>query len=200
MSKFTDSDFGFSFWYPTVWSVVSAQDQVQLPGPYPGGHLLKGIVLKGNQPTPYAQDITVQEIYSPTLSLTDVAAPADPVGVSFKYFFDTDAQRWMVAYPFDEYGPNGVPLATSTADISVKTIGDLYMFQGAARFGADTIVPLSAQLFIVVSADNTNVYDQRLLAKTIVPIYSSGGSLPPLSEQQAMIEAEKNAYLSTGAR
>jgi hypothetical protein len=90
--------------------------------------------------------------------------------------------------------PNGFPPATTTADTSQQTMGGLYMFDGAARFGADTIIPLSATDFVIVSSDNMNIFDQRFLAKTIVATNPLASTPMGAADQDKIIQSEMTAY------
>jgi hypothetical protein len=61
---YTDSSFGFSFWYPNGWQVT--QITVQNPNKYPGGTILKQLNVTNGQ-----RVITIEEFTSPTFSITD---------------------------------------------------------------------------------------------------------------------------------
>jgi hypothetical protein len=86
MSKYTDKDFGFSFWYPSNWSVtaVSVGNSVQ----YSGGKIMKRLqVTGGNQ----ENNIEVDEIIFPSDSVT-----VPDAGCMATYYSDSNApQGWM---------------------------------------------------------------------------------------------------------
>ena len=102
MSKYTDSGFGFSFWYPTSWKLT--QRPVTDPtgyGWFQGGTIVKEFDLAN----PETSDddpagVIIQEFSSPTNSITELGQTksAKPVGADQSYFFDGRTHTWMYEY------------------------------------------------------------------------------------------------------
>ena len=193
MQEYTDSGFGFSFWYPENWTVASAL--VQNPNKYPGGVIMKQINI-----TSGSRLITVEEFSSPTFSITDsTGVGACPVCSTTKYYFDTDNHTWMVVYPNGASSGNPAAAVPAPADVSENTMGGLHMLAGSQRFGANVIIPLSAQNFAVVTVDGaiaTGDSDAQALAKTIVASNPAVATPVSTSQQVQIIQEEENAYSS----
>jgi len=190
MSKYTDTDFGFSFWYPTNWTIdVNKNGAANLED----CTLKKSFSVHGNL---YANGITVSEYYCPDRSITLRGNNgANPVGMDFKYYFDTATHTWMESDLSDP--PNGSPRSTSPANVSINTMGELHIFPGQERFGTNVIIPLSAKNFLYVATNNDPGYISELLfAKTIVATDPSVGTPVSAAEQVAAIQAEKDSYTS----
>lgn len=192
MSQYTDADFGFSFWYPSNWTVT--QGSVQYTNYFLGGTISKQLNVIG--PT---QKIAISEYSSPNMSIADEsgggpnracpAASCDTV----RYFFDPSVHAWIYDYP-NEVGQQHQTGIDTLADVSNNTMGGLHIFAGSARFGADSIVPLSADNFLVVTEVDAGGTDQAALVKTIVTTDPSVATPVSAAEQVAAIQAEKAAY------
>jgi hypothetical protein len=186
MQEYTDADFGFSFWYPNGWQVTTVTN------PPFGAQIQNGTIVRklsvGNASDTWA--IVIEEVNSPTMTITDTggAGPFGPV----TYFFNTPQSTWMKVTGEESAG---VPVATTTADVSVDTMGGLPMFSGTSRFDT-TIVPLNTQNFLVVSDGGT--VNATALAKTITPTNPSviPSAVAPVSEaeQTQIIQAEESAF------
>jgi hypothetical protein len=188
MSAYTDEEFGFSFWYPTAWKVDSLTTS---------GSNTEDCVFKKSfsvHGSDLSNGVTVIEYYCPNRSITLRGLNGtNPVGMDFKYYFDTNTHTWMVSYLSDP--PNGSPRTTSAANVSNNTMGGLHIFSGAARFGADVVVPLSAKNFLIISTNDGGGYvDERLFAKTIVATDPSVATPVSKAEQIDIIEAERDGY------
>jgi PKD repeat protein len=197
MTKYTDSDFGFSFWYPSGWVLIqSAVKSNTSDGWYQGGGVVKTLIVsKPGVSSPVG--VSIDEFVSSDGSITELGHTdsASPVGEDMKYFFDTSAGQWM----FEDISgaSSGLePAGTiKPADITHNTVGGLHVFSGAARFGADTIVPLSASHFLVISTNAAGGdIDQRQLANTIVATNSAVAIPVSTAQQTATIQAEQQAY------
>ena len=197
MQKYTDSNFGFSFWYPNTWQIEDSK--INNPNIYSGGTVIKKLNIYNGQPAvaeaPNPPVVTIEEFTSPILSITDsTGVGACPVCVPMHYYFDPSIHTWMIEYP------NGTPMgpkSPSPADISLNTMGGLHMFPGSDRFFGNVIVPLSARNFVVVSVDGaiaTGSADAQALAKTIVALDLSVATPVSSSAQQTVIENEARAY------
>ncbi len=180
MKKYTDTNFGFSFWYPDTWTVTT-------PNNPPFGAQLKSVtVVKSLGLQPAGQDypsIIVQEAHSTTRTITDTGG-AGPIG-PVTFYFDTTSHLWMTTPPEGDG-------ATKPADISVNTMGGLHMFGGTSRFDT-TIVPLSADNFVVVG--DGGAANATALTKTIVAADPSVAVPLSAAEQIKTIEAEKAGIL-----
>ncbi len=188
MSQYTDSDFGFSFWYPNSWSVkdMTGKSLSPLGDAYNGPAGSKVLRISNGTIA-----IDIHEYSSANDSIIDYPNPAagnDPV----EYYFDATSHTWMQR-------DLGSATQDSAADVSVNTMGGLHMLTGAMRFQYDTIVPLSAQHFLIVaylgdapySSDDIN---QIPFVKTIVATDLSVAMPWSTALQTQTIQAEAKAY------
>ena len=180
MSRFTDTEFGFSFWYPAAWKVVD--QPVADPtrnGWFPDAKIVKELAIRN----PAAWDnedqlpgVMIQELLAPR-GLTELgrSKSASPVGVDQKIFFDSGTRRWMFETLTES--PDGTPPATSPTEITRRTIGGLPIFWGATRGGAEVIVPLDGFHFLAISSlvDPGNYDSHTYLAATVVAHRSGRG-------------------------
>lgn len=209
MEKYTDSDFGFSFWYPSGWTVTNLSETG--PGMFAGstdraGNLLKGrLVVRGDD-----VEIDIDKIHSDEKKYNVNPGPCGYCG-PLTYYFDTSLHSWMKVYPD---GPNGAPDATpetvaaakvpKTADISNNTMGGLHIFSTEQKESA-AIVPISARDFLFVegvtygarcagacAADVKGA--AQYITRTITATDPSVATPVSPTEQTATIQAEKNAY------
>jgi hypothetical protein len=199
MSEYTDTDLGFSFWYPDGWTVQ--QKAVSDPNEFPGGTVLKNLEVFGGSGN-NTDEITIDEYNSPTMTITDPNPGITPMGEpspAVRYYFDPSASAWMMQYP------DGIPSskdgsvnpssigATSLADVSVNTMGGLHIFQGSAPQGDDVIIPLSAEHFLIVSSGNGDE-QQDTFVQTILATDPSVATPVSTAQQESTIEAEKSEY------
>ena len=195
MQRYTDSNFGFSFWYPSNWAVSEKQDTDPGYEYYKDGSFLKTIsVANPNLPR---VGVTIKEFSSPTLSITELGQTktANPVGVDQKYYFDKGLHTWMYENLTDASSGNRPALTITAADVSNNTMGGLHIFPGALRFGANSIVPLSASHFLIISTnDSAGNIRQNNLVDTIVATDSSVATPWSAALQTQTIQAEKTAY------
>lgn len=207
MTKYTDTDFGFSFWYPSGWTVsagggIGAQSAQTL---YKDGIVKDRILIEGD-----GMRLYIDKVYSETRTF-NVNAGACGYCAPVKYYFDVTTHTWMRQLP---QGAGGMPDATQEqfeatklpkpADVSVNTMGGLHMLSTMQKESA-TIIPLSARNFLFIE-DVT--YSQNCgracgpsekrgvehFAKTIVASDPSVATPVSAAEQQTTIQAEKNAY------
>ena len=180
MSQYTDKDFGFSFWYPSGWTVSN-------------------VLSIYSDPT---NDLWVSKDGSNRrIDITVVDAPfiVDEAHNGYenkiKYFFDASTHTWMTSM-INYYDPSSN--STTTADVSHNTMGGLHMLKGLDEPFADTIVPLTAHHFLLIAAtrgwqDRASPY-QNFLANTIVATDPSVATPVSQAQQTATIQDEKNAY------
>ena len=175
MSQYTDTAFGFSFWYPSSWhvnvSTSSNNSNIQ------GGSVIKNLTIGDVSP-----EILIQEVASPSFTITDTGG-AGPIG-PVTYSFVQATHTWMIVN--SQSGTTSLP-----ADISINTMGGLHMFAGTSRFDS-IIIPLSAENFVVIK-DNGG-FNAALLAKTVVALDTSAATPVSISEQNHDIQSESNAY------
>lgn len=209
MTKYTDSDFGFSFWYPSSWKVDDMSESGQ--GAFrdttdKAGNLSKGrIFIRGD-----GVEIDIDKVYSED-RIFDVNPGACGYCGPLRYFYDVNQHAWMKVYP---QGPNGAPDASPdfisqaknpvAADISNNTMGGLHIFSTEQKENA-AIVPLSARHFLQVTgvtytaecASGCAKYvkgDQAYLTRTIVATDPSVATPVSAEEQIEVIQAAKKAY------
>jgi len=178
MSQYTDSIYGFSFWYPSALRVTATatDNDVNFPG---------GIAVETLQVGPVG-GTSVVVVNSPTGSITDEPANhASPINQT-EYFYDSASGQWMVAFP---QGTNGEgSSATTTANVSKTTISGLIMLPSGRRFDT-TIIPLSTMRFLVVSDGGGSAFTSQL-ARTVA---QTGASIDP-SIQATALQEEEAAY------
>ena len=193
MSKYTDSGFGFSFWYPTSWKLT--QRPVTDPtgyGWFQGGTIVKEFDLanpKTSDDDPAG--VLIQEFSSPTNSITELGQTksATPVGADQSYFFDGRTHTWM--YKILSSAADDDPPRTLPADISSNTMGGLHIFDGAQRHGANCIVVLSPTKFLVLTTkDPGGDALHRYLAKTVVAVGANAAKRTDVQEQTSVVHKE----------
>jgi|GEM_PF-5010106 hypothetical protein len=176
MSKYTDSDFGFSFWYPSGWTVSD------VPIPKDGNdwpQSLYGPVrkIKLLQVSNGIKTIDVAEATSST------GIYAGGCGTCWEtIYFDSSSGQWM---DHDQNRTDGGRQdKLYPADLSKKTMGGLPIFWGE-------VVALSSTKFVGVVGLYTNY---GLLTNTIVATDASAATPVNAAQQMAIIQAEQQAY------
>lgn len=177
MSEYTDSSFGFSFWYPNSWD-VSTVARSQYTGE---GEINKTIAITNPQ-----GEIVLDEVNDPNGAIT-VGNPTK-TGENEDYYFSVTSGVWV--YETDQTSGGGY-LQSRSADVSDNTMGGLHMFTGGGTFGENIAVPLSVANFVVAEATGENT--EPLMATIIAtsPVVATPVST---AQQTAVIEAEANAY------
>jgi hypothetical protein len=177
MSQYTDTAYGFSFWYPNTLSVTATttQDETDFPG---------GVAVETLQVGPMG-GASVIVVNSPTGTITDEPANhASPIAQT-KYFYDSTLQQWMTAFP--QGNEDGGSSATTTANVSNTTIAGLLMLPSGRRFDT-TIIPLSTTRFLVISDGGGSSFTSQL-AQTVAPLNTSVSA----SAQAIALQAEAAA-------
>ena len=188
MTKYTDSDFGFSFWYPSNWVVsIGAPDEYESKF-YTGGSISRQIFAR--DPANGRTGVAIDEFTSVDRSITDSnpCGPLDGCPNAARYFFDVGTHTWMVEAQYA-----GSPSVTAAETVSNNTMGGLHIFSGTARFGDDAIVPLSARNFLIFSPGETGGR-YRELVNTVVATDPSVATPVSAAEQIQAIQAERDAY------
>jgi hypothetical protein len=194
MSKYVDSDFGFSFWYPSSSTV----NEIPLRGfSKSDQQIIKrlSVVVSG-------QEIWIDEVDSPSRTFNVEAGACGYCG-PVRYFFDTELHSWMKVYPS---GLNGAPDATpdqmtaskmpKLADISNNTMGGLHIFSTEQKENA-SIVPLSAKHFLEIiepSGKNPGSNIQIPLVKTVVATDPTVAVPVSMEKQIQFIRDEASTY------
>jgi hypothetical protein len=178
MRQYVDAKYHFSFWYPRALQITATTSRDRRS--FPGGINVK--TLQVGEPG----SISVSVVVSLGQTITDEPnGHAAPIAQT-RYFYDTAAGRWMVAFPEGDGPLGGGP--PKPADVSTKTIGGLPMLPSGARFDA-TIIPLSTTLFLVVKDGGGSAYTPQL-AETVAP---AGARIDPAA-LSAALKAEADAY------
>jgi len=136
MSKYTDSIYGFSFWYPRTQKVTSVamQDDTIFPGGTAEENLQIGLM----------GGTSIYVVNSPSSTITDEPnGHASPIAQT-KYSYVNLSKQWMVSSP---EGTDTGEQATSPkpANISQTTMSGLFMLPSGRRFDT-TIIPLNSLL------------------------------------------------------
>lgn len=203
MTKYTDADFGFSFWYPSGWTVTNSGVSEHQIYYYPGGTVTKQLTVRSNINPSNA--IAIEEFYSPTKEITVQGINPSHAGASNQppeqhYYFDASTHTWMVSTPAtlqhdDRYGtPYTLPANTQAADVSHNTMGGLHMLPVDCL---TKVIPISAHNFVIFSYNCSSAADDRgdYLAKTILATNPSVATPVSAAEQIATIQAEQRAYV-----
>lgn len=180
MTQYTDTDFGFSFWYPSSYNVRSI--------PETGEIIVSG---SGNK-------IYIQKVTSSDLSYK-IKATACGTCDKKTYYFDTVKHLWMFSRTdvlAGDYSPawGGVP-----ANISNNTMGGLHILKGQDK-SLNVIIPLSARNFLSISDAagwiGDPYEDAKLLGltKTIVATDPSVATPVSIAEQNKIIQAEATVF------
>ena len=178
MSEYTDAKYGFSFWYPTALTVTASAEQDSTS--FPGGAAVQTLSVGEDG------DTKLIVVDSSNNSITDEqSGHASPINQT-KYFYDGVSGKWMVTYP--EGANTGGSGATTTADVSMTTIGGLPMLASGLRFDT-TIIPLTPSRFVVVTDGGGSVFTHQLAATV-----AGAGSSIDASAQTTAVQAEAAAY------
>jgi hypothetical protein len=211
MSKYTDSKFGFLFWYPSTWTVV-VQSPIQRDS-FRGGTFVEQLSVNNPHPPSNSRygaiGTQISVFRSSDQSITELGATnsASPVGADMKYFLDSKTHAWMLTILRDDTGsfqlPTTMPANTRIKlfppGAQTKTMGGLPIFPGAARFGADSIVPLSPSDFIVVTTEDPDgSTNQNYLADTILGAGPRAETATRDHAQEETIRREALLYAATG--
>ena len=178
MSEYTDPTYGFTFWYPNTLQITASTTQDDKD--FPGGVAVETLLVGSQGGT------AIIVVDSPTATITDESANhASPIAQT-KYFYDSAAAQWMVAYPQGTTGPGSG--ATTTADISKTTLSGLLLLPSGRRFDT-SIIPLGTTRFLVISDGGGSSFTLQL-AQTVA---QTGAAVDP-SKQAAALQAEAAAY------
>lgn len=191
MEKYTDTDFGFSFWYPDTWKVSTVN--VSNKNLYQGGEIKDALTISNGTST-----VTIEKVSSASSTLLDrTGVGACPVCSPMRYYFDAAKHAWMLEYPEGTSTSTNQKPVTQVADTTENTMGGLHMFPGSRRFHGNVIIPLSAHDFLVVTVDGgmaTGFMNSQGLARTIVAADPAVGVPVSEEEQKKVIQEEKEAY------
>lgn len=193
ISIYTDSDFGFSFWYPSSWTIEQIAHSTDI---YSGGTIVKTLKIKST--TSGMLGVTIDEFLSADKSITDNSncGPAEGCPSSIRYYFDSATHIWMLQKMYN-YPGYSQPDKLAPADVSANTMGGLHKLYGNARHGDNIIIPLSAKNFLVVWTGETGAWRKRdFLVDTIVATDPSVATPISAAEQIKTIQAEKDAYIT----
>jgi predicted ribosomally synthesized peptide with SipW-like signal peptide len=181
MSQYTDSSFGFSFWYPTGWTVAT---QLSSASQFSGGTTQKVIIVQ-NARNP-GNGITISEVNAPS-----VISVSDNQQRTTTYYFDATSHVWMRTISSDE---NTIVPYNMPADVSNNTMGGLHILSTFSVF-VPTIIPLSAHNFLVIG-DTAGGPTGRTepFAKTITATDPAVATPVSAAQQTATIQAEAAAY------
>jgi len=191
MSRFTEPNFGFSFWYPAAWKMIDEP----VADPTDGGWFQNARIVRELQirnPAAYQGDqppgVALLELTAPS-GLTELghSRSASGLGEDARYFFDSKTQRWMYAQLSKA---SNRPPGIYPAEIGQRTMGGLPILGGELRGGAEAIVPLDASHFLAIRTLNYNYDSHNYLAATIVAIGPNAGKLASQPQQEDTIRRE----------
>jgi hypothetical protein len=166
MSKYVDTGFGFSFWYPTAWTVT----QEPVADPTDGGWFRGGTIVRRLRINEFGEDgplssVDVEELSAPRgFLIVQGAHSTNPAGADQRFFFDQRTHIWMDALLSKP--PEGGHRSTRPAALWGKTMGGLPILAGAGR-GDDVIVPMDSTHLLVLTTMDSDEYE-RYVAETIV--------------------------------
>jgi hypothetical protein len=181
MSKYTDVNFGFSFWYPSSWTVSDnssslAGDDQPLAGFGIANQVTKLLLVSNG-----VKNISIAEI-------TSASGVRDACGkCSDDVYFDSNKGEWMDNTPGWTISQGLTNANLHPADLSQATMGGLHIFW-------DSIVPLSADNFVVVASYGGINSSIEPLTKTILATNPNVATPVSTAQQTTTIQAEANAY------
>jgi hypothetical protein len=204
MNKYTDSNFGFSFWYPSAWTVQDVP--VTNPAAYGDGIIIKDVRVQ----TPTSTDIDHSNIiidFAEFHSASDtITFPGEdcPTTTCYNFssplslYFDLSLHTWMIEYPKGEATSKGVDIPADSpmpADVSHNTMGGLHIIGGLVPYDYAVVVPLSAKNFLVASIhiNSESPYDDAII-KTIVATDPAVAVPVSQAEQSSTIQAVIDYY------
>lgn len=186
MSEYTDSSFGFSFWYPSAWTVSELPiTQSYLPN-LADATVVQRLQIAGGSGQDNAELDVVQ---FPTTSITVPTA-----GCTGTYFYSAANNEWMQTSSGGD-GCAGTTPYTQTPN----TMGGLPTLFTQAGIGAvQYIVPLnSTSLQTSVVVGSSGMYSILIpTADTITATNPSAATPESVVQQKAAIQAEQSAYAS----
>ena len=179
MSKYTDSSFGFSFWYPSSWTV----SQVAITNSqFSGGTITKSLRASSAS----GSGFQVDEVNFPSQSVTTPDA-----GCTGTYFFSATSTQWMETTSHCDGGQ------TTAYDTSNNTMGGLSVFSTQNGISSISyIIPLGAtSVAKALIVSNTGQYPNSPVP-AVSSIVSTDQSTVPISaaQQTQTIQAEAKAY------
>ena len=177
MSQYTDSSFGFSFWYPSGWTVTVSD------GCDP--NMLVGSL---NHSAVKTLDIGDATYYIDLCEITSTDGVYYEAGKIYdQYYYDATTGLWMYNRHWDPQ--TGLGNHISPADLSDKTMGGLPIFAGQ-------YVALSGNKFLnfEINSEPNNSIDLSYFLNTIVATDPSVATPVSATQQEATIEAEQQAY------
>ncbi|MDE1971228.1 MAG: DKNYY domain-containing protein [Patescibacteria group bacterium] len=195
MARYIDPSFGFSFWYPSTWTVQSTA----IKNSYAGGMVKKTLTISSpSNQNGWSGTATIDEYYSPGSEITIARDLCSPMSGSFvaahRYYFNFNAHTWMIETPAytgtseRDGSTYSVAASTKAADVSNNTMGGLHML-GAGCSGA--VIPLSAYNFVVFTFNSRDVGANYInIAKTITATDPSVATPVSTSEQIQTITHE----------
>lgn len=208
MSKYTESSFGYTFWYPNTWTV--SEVGVQNPNMYGGGIVQKTLKISNGVKT-----VFIDQFHSNGRSIEDTNSAATYDNVNdVLYFFDPNSHTWMVNFPtghsignpnsrtWTDANPQKTTNNPVAANVSNNTMGGLHIFDGAHQMPnpiANKIIPLSASNYLVVYTSTTassNDYISLLygLVQTIGATDASVATPVSAYDQINAIQQERTAF------
>ncbi len=132
MSQYTDQDFGFSFWYPSTWSVTAGKT---FDPSYKGDTFMGALTISDGKTS-----VALGEFMSDS-GLTYSAG-----NTTDRYYFDSNKRAWMTTVD----GTGASPI-----DVSVRTMGGLAILE-------NKIVALRSDAFVVVQSSGSSQLQSTL--------------------------------------
>lgn len=173
MSQYADKDFGFSFWYPSGWTVQATS--------FSAGNVSKSLVISDGSGKSL---FTISELHPSGKVVKNLVDKYDAESL----YFDSGSHTWI----YEKSA--GDKITRTAADVSRNTMGGLHMLSwGSIQPQYDLIIPLSAEDFVDVS-DPSYSHDVTPLAQTILAIDLSVAMPVQEADQIKMIQAEAAAY------
>lgn len=179
MQQYTDSDFGFSFWYPAGMQVTKDTAQE-----FPDENIKNATVVANLK---IGDTIHIEEVHSTTRTMTDTIKSFGSV----TYAFDTNLHSWMTSSESYLDGKN-TSTSLAKANIAENTMGGLHMFPGVFPYNT-IIVPLSANNFVVIDDENELV-ETAFFARTILALDPAVAVPVSAALQTKTIQTEGNVF------
>ncbi|MDP3988863.1 MAG: hypothetical protein Q8P93_01360 [bacterium] len=195
MSKFTDKSFGSSFWYPSTWEV-----QEETPkdiSSYTGGAIIKTVRVKSS-----GGDILVSEFISSGEGIIDNSncGPVEGCPDAVRYYFDESTNTWMRENIRESSDSNDPSSEAYQVDLLyTSSMGGLPILRGNARHANNSIVPITANNFLIVENVQVGNYRIEYLAETILALDPTIATARSLKNQELIVRKEGVLYGELGS-
>jgi len=184
LAEYTDTQFGFSFYYPKGWTIDRQGTRLSIKNP----KMVEKVTDKSdpNWPGDDGEMVSITEVTASHVETEDLFS-------TYNYAFDPSTNKWVYSEKTEGEGvPNGlVYIATTTPPIKGTTVGSLPEYEGGSLHGSGTtIVPLSGNKVLILESKFGASSLVSAFAGTIFP----KGAQPSEAQALTAFQAELNDH------